>query len=1251
MPSVQPHPPTETREGTGFSGISFLTNSLSDFVVRAGKRLLRRSGNMNKPMNVGAPRPINTLSNNNSSSRTPYGARSIPSSPPPAKRQKLDETGPHPTHTRATFAVMDPASPRKRSIGSASIPDSQRSVASNMSNSQSGVGVAEYRWVDHHTKPKRKRSRPKHANLRSRSQEDVESPGSRHDLPPKGDEDITDDEVHLVNPQKESASSHQPKNSQLEERPILEYANRFAITESDPQQIFSKTIDRAEKRIKLREPDSSPDELAVGQEIAGSRPAQRPKPLSSSLSRRGNIQTTSFTSGPTSRSEYKHLDSNKRNAESIIGTGLRILRGASGRCQYRAGSEADPDPLFLSTREIGHKLHPVNQEKDLLKSYRYLTVDIHKVRTILRVGDGEECYIVNISQDMSLENSAGPKLMIEFASKPEFFKFFQWVAIYRNGQEILIKDCRRTKLEKDFNECVQRADRHRVVADADADIATQVADDIRVIRYNRSSHDPVAKTAFDSTNEPKTRPKLRDAMKSSPTLKSGGRGTASSPSRDDRPASAKRQARTTRSIFTYFGSPEPAESESEPEGWTSLNPGWEKQWRNQLVYHGTGKNRAPVDKTDIQRLDEGQFLNDNLIIFYIRYLQKNLEDNNKDLARRIFFQNTYFYDKLKPAKTGQGINYDSVKTWTSKVDLFSKDYIIVPINEYSHWYVAIICNAPALPTSPVYHERVDDNKNSEAVTPHGVEIIQETPEASSQDRVPMSSISSDNVAAPSQEEVVENLRRMSIDSSDQPIHAAKREMKNNPEEEVSSAPTKNDHDVYVVNDEDKPTAEVEHHTSTTTPHMRKKTGKRSSIGPPKYDPNQPRIITLDSLGASHSPACSYLKQYLIAELKDKKGIEIPAPRAMGTTAKDIPEQTNHCDCGLFLLGYIQQFILDPDAFVKSILQRDNKIPWRLDPSALRNNIRDLIFSLQKEQQERENVAQEKKRQAKMGMPQTKGTETQNRATAPGANLSDASSTLKLTSQDTPGEKAGTSKSLPAPTGSRPSSSKGSSVILGDVTDPPISNGHANHGTTKVQTALSSIQNGGSNSTQKMEIDDRSNVEEIQAMLRSDPYVVTSPRKTKPPSTHEPNHQALSTSLSSPVRDKAAKCHPLSPVAEGITFQNDFLPPLSETPSSKGSRGATPLDPVIVDDSDSNRTARTFKSPQKYRGDQQKHQFTVELPSMSTHSRSPGQGTKTDGRKQTGHQSPHFTNRRDGERVTSAKLRVKPQNEVIDLSDD
>lgn len=35
--------------------------------------------------------------------------------------------------------------------------------------------------------------------------------------------------------------------------------------------------------------------------------------------------------------------------------------------------------------------------------------------------------------------------------------------------------------------------------------------------------------------------------------------------------------------------------------------------------------------------------------------------------------------------------YDRVKRWTKNVNIFDKDYVIVPINEHSHWFVAVIC--------------------------------------------------------------------------------------------------------------------------------------------------------------------------------------------------------------------------------------------------------------------------------------------------------------------------------------------------------------------------------------------------------------------------------------------------------------------------------------------------------------------------------------------------------------------------------
>ncbi|KAI0550768.1 hypothetical protein F4679DRAFT_594384 [Xylaria curta] len=1173
MPSGQPQPSTETEKGTGISGFPFLINPLSNLAARAwdclGLAILRgRAGDMNKPTNVGAPRPINTLSNNNNtSSRTHLSpvpvSPPVLSSPSPAKRRKLDESSSNPAHTLATFTLIDPPSSRRGSIGSVSVPDSHYSVSSSVSDSQRSV--SEFRNVDWHTKRKRKRSRAKRSQP---GQEDVKSPGSKTTLTPEIDEDITDDEVHLVEPAKAPENPLRLERKEIK-RPITEYASRFFNTESDPKTRFSKAVDKVEKRkTKFGKADLSPDELTLSLEEGGGQP----KPTSSSLSKRGNISATKFTTAPKSSSGMEKAcqlqDDNKKNAGMIIGTGLRVLRGASGRCMYQADYKDDPDPLFLSILEVGHILLPVDkEEKKVLAPYRYLTINLEDVKCFFRARNEEESRIVSVSfKSTKLKNGAGPKLMIEFASILEFYKFFQWVANYENIRNIEIRDCKRTKLEDDLRELMGRAQCHTIITDAEAEALN--ADDIRVMQYNHSSRVYVAKTNPGVANEPKTRPKVRDAMSSSPTARLRGDKISSAPFRDDRLASARRQTRTTRSNFAFSSSPEPGEHE--PEGWTSLHPGWEKQWRSSLVFPVTGKNRAIVDKDDIQRLDEGQFLNDNIIIFYLRYLQRNLEDTNKDLARRIFFQNTFFYDKLKPTKTGQGIRYDSVKTWTSRVDLFSKDFIIVPINEHTHWYVAIIHNAPALLRASASHEQVDGNKDGEiairnettspSLAAKGVAISQEIPEAPSQ----------------TQGDVVENMRRMSIDSSPQPSHKAKLGTENSAEKDASSTPTG-------VNDADKAEAEVENIPAASIPQTRKKMGKRPSAGPQKYDPNQPKIITLDSLGATHSPTCSYLKQYLIAELRDKKEIEIPAPRAMGHTAKGIPEQTNHCDCGLFLLGYIQQFLLDPDAFVKSVLQRDGKIAWSLDPSALRSNIRDLIFKLQKEQQDREDVAQKQKQQTR-SKPLMKA------------------------------EKADGSKSPSAPLTSRPPSLRGSSPILREVRDPSVPDRNPNDAISEAQVTA---QNDGSRNTPRGETVDSSDEEKTQTKLRS-----------------------------------------LSPMAESVEIQNSFVPLLpSSSPSSRGSRVVTPLDPIVVENSDNNkkRGNNVLQSPQRPSEKLQKRQkLVVEIPSTKVHGLFAGQGgssSKTGGRKQTERQSLHFADRRDGEKMTAAKLHYKPQNDVIDLSGD
>ncbi|KAI1117198.1 hypothetical protein F5Y14DRAFT_374457 [Nemania sp. NC0429] len=1249
MPPLQQRLPTATGEETGDSFFTRLMSLGSRFARWSSGE--RRTGNMAKPQISGAPRPINTLSSTNGApARTttgispPFRSTTTPG-PSPAKRQRLDDPSTSFSHSQATFAPAEPSKPRGQSIASVSVAESQRSLASTTSPSQHG-----FRSVDRETKRKRpRRSRgsprlPAHEEL-------IETSGSKPSPVLGHSGNLSDDEVNLISPLAKSAGLPRPKRKRVE---ILEIADRFQanapLVRLEAQRKFGDAIDEAEKRVRRGVSDMSPDELAPSkEEIAASRPPKRPRNVPSSLSRRGDIQQTTFKGGnPTTRvttttsTELDRVVVQLQKAQLVIGTGLRIMRGTSGQCQYQSSYKGDPDPCFLSVREIGHTLFPVDQSNELLKDYTYLTLDIKRVQSILCADSDETCWIAVVKySNVDLNNSAGAQLMLEFASAQELNKFFQWVEIYREGR-LPVKKCSRDKLEADFTEATRRAISHSVITDA------SVADDIRVIQHNHENRAYGTQIVRQSAPGYRAGPKRKDAMTISPAEPNGS-GIALSQLWDGQPTSVRRLPRTTRQMLAPLESPEP-----EPEGWTSLNAGWEKRWRNSLVYPGSGKNRATVDKDDIQRLDEGQFLNDNIIIFYFRYLQKNLEDSNKDLAKRIYFQNTFFYDKLKPTKAGQGINYDSVKTWTSKVDLFSKDYIIVPINEYTHWYVAIICNAPRLLPALDAHDQAEGTKCGVDVLPHDPKTTQEASEAFSQKEHPTVYTKSEVVQPVPEDVVVENLRRMSIDSCDRPSNEAQQTTGNNVGEEVNSISTKSVDGVYVIKDSDEPETVVGDVATAANPQTRKKTVKRLSVGPRKLDPNQPRIITLDSLGAPHSPTCTYLKQYLVAELKDKRRIEITPPGAMGTTAKGIPEQTNHCDCGLFLLGYIQQFLLDPDNFVKSLLQRDGEIPWDLDPSKLRKNIRDLIFSLQAEQQKTEDLVRERKQQAKMNRQQSRGQETSDHTAAP-AMTTCAPSKIQPAAQDCHSDKASESKRSPFQVNGQPPSPRGSTVTTVKVMRHEhlqTYGKNTEHTGPEVRPSPDNIVSDTSVNTRQEEIGTPSDAQEAHTTPKADLHMVASLRKPEPRSDYK-THYVHDKGLVSPARNEAAECRPLSPETEtSMEIERGFLGPLaSETESSKSSRGATPRDPYVVDDSDNNQQGRVQYSPQRYKESQTGHESIMPKSSVHINNQSPEHDGNINNHKRTGPKSPYFANRQDGERMTAAKLRQSSLNGVIDLSDD
>ncbi|KAL7903969.1 hypothetical protein GGI35DRAFT_249014 [Trichoderma velutinum] len=120
--------------------------------------------------------------------------------------------------------------------------------------------------------------------------------------------------------------------------------------------------------------------------------------------------------------------------------------------------------------------------------------------------------------------------------------------------------------------------------------------------------------------------------------------------------------------------------------WVHITSLWQDSEQNPLTFPSEGKNRVTIKKTELNMLNEGELLNDELINFYSCYLE-----TKPSMSRKVYFFSSFFYPRL----LAEGdVNYELVKKWTKGVDLFSYNYIVIPIFENNHWYLAIICNTP-----------------------------------------------------------------------------------------------------------------------------------------------------------------------------------------------------------------------------------------------------------------------------------------------------------------------------------------------------------------------------------------------------------------------------------------------------------------------------------------------------------------------------------------------------------------------------
>ncbi|ORX86886.1 cysteine proteinase [Anaeromyces robustus] len=147
-----------------------------------------------------------------------------------------------------------------------------------------------------------------------------------------------------------------------------------------------------------------------------------------------------------------------------------------------------------------------------------------------------------------------------------------------------------------------------------------------------------------------------------------------------------------------------------------------------FVFPFKGINSVIVTSEDEKRLISGKMFNDNLIEFCIKWLENTILTESQ--KSNVHFFNSFFFDQLYSRKTlSPEEMYDSVKKWTSKVDIFDKNYIFIPINESMHWYLMMIYNPSAFLVNNdliklgIKEEDSKINETSKSATNESIDLI------------------------------------------------------------------------------------------------------------------------------------------------------------------------------------------------------------------------------------------------------------------------------------------------------------------------------------------------------------------------------------------------------------------------------------------------------------------------------------------------------------------------------------------------
>ncbi|XP_045659887.1 sentrin-specific protease 6 isoform X9 [Ursus americanus] len=422
------------------------------------------------------------------------------------------------------------------------------------------------------------------------------------------------------------------------------------------------------------------------------------------------------------------------------------------------------------------------------------------------------------------------------------------------------------------------------------------------------------------------------------------------------------------------------------------------------------KGGISVTNEDLHCLSEGEFLNDVIIDFYLKYLV--LEKLKKEEADRIHIFSSFFYKRLNQRERRnlhettnlsiQQKRHGRVKTWTRHVDIFEKDFIFVPLNEAAHWFLAVVCfpglEKPKYEPNPHYHENTVMQKCSTVE-----DSCISSPSASEMDSCSQNSSAKPVIkkmlnrkhcvagidSSAEQEESDPHYRRNigSVKCSLKKINhtASENEDLNKGEstcqkvvdrtksenglqnEYLSSMHHTDGLSKIRLNYSDESTEgskmledelidfseDQDNQDDSSDDGFLADDNCNSEIGQWHLKPTvckQPCILLMDSLrGPSRSNVVKILREYLEVEWEVKKGSKRSFSKdVMKGSNPKVPQQNNFSDCGVYVLQYVESFFENP---ILNFELPMNLANWFPPPRmrTKREEIRNIILKLQEDQ--------------------------------------------------------------------------------------------------------------------------------------------------------------------------------------------------------------------------------------------------------------------------------------------------------------